>query len=449
MPIRDHTEGSIIKSILRMGLPSVLGFLSGNIYDLVNMFWLARLGASQVAAVTIFSTFYWVMSSSNQIVGTGSVSVISRRYGEKDYDQAEAAIKETVLLKLVLGIIFGALGYMMAELGMKLLGGQNEVIGLGVQYGKILCFGMALSMSSYTVYTSLRGVGDPNKAMIIMIGGAALNMVLDPLLIFGWLGFPKMGIRGAAIASVIGYSSTFIAGMVIFYGGFTNVRLHLKGKAPMRLSRMWQMLKIGIPSGINSISFALSRSVIMALVAVFGTNVIAIYGVGNRVAGLGVTIVVGMGLGLSALIGHNLGANKLERAWKTSNQSITLVAGVMAILGIASAVFATTIIRIFFQDPTVLSLGVTFLRIQALAFPLFGIIIMIEHIFAGAGDTMPPMVVGIFTAWVLEIPLILFMTKVMHLNQNGVWWAIVMANFIGTVIIWKWFRLGKWIHKKV
>jgi putative MATE family efflux protein len=449
MTIRDHTEGSIIKSILRMGLPSVLGFLSGNIYDLMNMFWLARLGASQVAAVTIFSTFYWVMSSSNQIVGTGSVSIISRRYGEKDYDQAEAAIKETVLLKLVAGIIFGALGYVLAEVGMKLLGGQNEVVDLGVKYGKILCFGMALSMSSYTVYTSLRSVGDPNKAMVIMIGGAALNMILDPLLIFGWLGFPKMGIRGAALASVIGYSSTFIAGMIIFYGGFTNVKLHFKGKARMRISRMWQMLKIGIPSGINSISFALSRSVIMALVAVFGTDVIAIYGVGNRVAGLGVTIVVGMGLGLSALIGHNLGALKLERAWKTANHSIALVTGVMAVFGLGTAVFAPIIIRLFFQDATLLSLGIIFLRIQALAFPLWGIIIIIEHIFSGAGDTMPPMVVGIATAWLIEIPMILVMTKVMGLNQNGVWWAIVIANFIGTVAIWKWFRLGKWMHKKV
>jgi putative MATE family efflux protein len=341
------------------------------------------------------------------------------------------------------------LGYVLAEVGMKLLGGQNEVVDLGVKYGKILCFGMALSMSSYTVYTSLRSVGDPNKAMVIMIGGAALNMILDPLLIFGWLGFPKMGIRGAALASVIGYSSTFIAGMIIFYGGFTNVKLHFKGKARMRISRMWQMLKIGIPSGINSISFALSRSVIMALVAVFGTDVIAIYGVGNRVAGLGVTIVVGMGLGLSALIGHNLGALKLERAWKTANHSIALVTGVMAVFGLGTAVFAPIIIRLFFQDATLLSLGIIFLRIQALAFPLWGIIIIIEHIFSGAGDTMPPMVVGIATAWLIEIPMILVMTKVMGLNQNGVWWAIVIANFIGTVAIWKWFRLGKWMHKKV
>ncbi len=449
MAVRDHTEGSVIGSILRMGLPSMIGFLSGTIYDLADMFWLAKLGAPEVAAVTIFGTFFWVLGSSNQIVGTGSVSVISRRYGEKNYHSVETAIKETLLLKLACGLFFGGLGFLLAEIGMRILGGSCEVITLGVQYGRILALGMVVYMPSYTVYTALRGVGDPNKAMVVMLAGTALNVVLDPLLIFGWLGFPKMGIQGAAVASVIAYSLTFVTGMVIFYGGFTNIRFHIKSKIPIRLSRMWQIVRIGLPAGISSISFSLSRSVIMALVAVFGTNVVAAYGVGNRIAHIGIMVVVGMGLGTASLIGHNLGAGKKQRAWRTSNQSIALATGLLVVFGALTAIFAPSIVRFFFQDTELVALGSTLLRIQALALPMFAVIIMIEEVFTGAGDTVPPMVTGIITAWVLEIPLILFITKVLHLNQNGVWWAIVFANALGTIFIGVWYRRGKWLERKV
>jgi putative MATE family efflux protein len=449
MTVRDHTEGSIIASILRMGIPSMIGFLSGTIYDLADMFWLAKLGAPQVAAVTIFSTFYWVLSSSNQIVGSGSVSVISRRYGEKDFDETEAAIKETMLLKLGLGIFFGVSGFLLAEIGMRLLGAEGNVIGLGVQYGHILTLGMAVSMASYTVYTALRGVGDPNKAMVIMLMGTVLNAGLDPLFIFGWLGFPCMGIRGAAVASVIAYFSTFTAGVIIFYGGFTNIRLHLRGKARLKIRRMWRIVRIGLPGGVNSVSFALSRSVVMSLVAIFGTDVIAAYGVGNRIAHIGVMVIVGISLGTANLIGHNLGAGKNERAWKTSNQSIGLAVGIMTVFGAMTAIFARNIVHFFFQEPALVDLGITLLRIQALAFPMWGIIIMIEDIFTGAGDTLPPMIVSVLGAWVLEIPVILIATKILHMNQNGVWWAIVIATTINAAVVWKWYRAGKWIHRNV
>ncbi len=332
---------------------------------------------------------------------------------------------------------------------MKLLGARNEVIVMGMEYGQILCLGMAVSMASYTVYTALRGVGDPNKAMLIMLGGTVLNVVLDPLLIFGWLGFPKMGIRGAALASVIAYFATFTAGMIIFFGGFTNVRLRLKSTVRIQLRNMWKILKIGIPPGINSISFSLSRSVVMALIAVFGTNVVAAYGVGNRIIHIGIMVIVGLALGSANLIGHNLGANKKERAWKTSYQAIVLAGGIMTFFGAITAIFTRTIVTFFFQDPAIVDLGVTLLRIQAIAFPMWGIIIMIEDVFTGSGDTIPPTIVGIITAWLLEIPVILFMTRVLHMNQNGVWWAIVISTFIGTVIMWKWYRRGKWLERKV
>jgi Na+-driven multidrug efflux pump len=160
-------------------------------------------------------------------------------------------------------------------------------------------------------------------------------------------------------------------------------------------------------------------------------------------------VIVGISLGTANLIGHNLGAGKINRAWKTSNQSIALAVGIMTVFGAATAIFARGIIHLFFQEPELIHLGITLLRIQALAFPMWGLIIMIEDIFTGAGDTLPPMIVGVLGAWVLEIPSILIATKVLQMNQNGVWWAIVFATFINAAVMWKWYSAGKWMHRKV
>lgn len=446
---RDHTEGSIIGSILRMSLPSMIGFASGNIYDIADMFWVARLGAKHVAAVTIFTAFYWVIGAANMIAGTGSVAVISRRYGEKDYAKTAAVIKETFILKWTLAIFFGALAYPFLHQILLILGAEPEVAALGVSYGQIQFLGLGFCFSAYTIYTALRSIADPNKAMFIMVGGALLNMVLDPFLIFGWWIFPEMGLVGAAVASVVSYAVIFIVGLYIFFGGKTNIRLKLKGEVGMRLRSILEIFTIGIPAGINSISWSLSRVVIMPIIAIFGTSVVAIYGVGMRVSALGIMIIVGLGLGVSSLIGHNLGAKKFERAKETARQSILLSMGIMGFFSIVNLIFAPQIVWLFFKTPEMLSLGTAILRIIAVCFPFVGLFIAMEEIYTGAGENKPAMVFSLIHSWILEIPMALALTRLFMVDQNGVWWALTVASILSALLFYLWFRRGGWLQKKV
>ena len=312
----DYTEGSIIQSILKMGTPSMIGFLAGHIYHLVDMLWVSRLPESEtaVAAVTIFANVAWVFFSINMLVGPGSVAIISRRYGEKKYDAAETAIKETYLLKFVFGSVIGVLGYFFVEDIVYFAGARGETIGLAAQYGRVMFLGMGFSICTYSVYTALRGVANPNLAMGLMLGSTILNVILDPLLIFGYLGFPKLGVMGAAIASVASYTITLLIGIAIFFTNKTNVKLHLRSKVPMSVATMAKIVKIGVPAWMGSLSFSGARLAIMPMVAIFGNSVIAAYGVGMTISAIGIAILVGVGLGLSSLIGHNLGAGKKERA---------------------------------------------------------------------------------------------------------------------------------------
>jgi putative MATE family efflux protein len=459
----DLTEGNILKNIFRMGIPSAIGFFSVNLYDFIDALWVAKLGASHVAAITIFFGFYWVISSLNQLAGTGSVSVISQNYGNKDYDRTEAAIKETYLLKWGIAIFFGTLGLIFLEDVMRLLGASTESIGengdsvlsLAIDYGTIQILGLGFSMSAFTNYTALRGVGNPKMAMWLMIASVCFNIILDPFLIFGWWIFPSMGIKGAALASVISHILAFFGGLFIFYGGFANIKLNLKGKLPVRLKTILKIIRIGAPSGLNSVSFSLSRSIILAFVAMTTTEAVAAYGIGNKISALSIMIIVGLGLGLAALIGQLLGAEKPERARKTAYQAMAIALVTATSMALLTIVFAEQIMRIFFDPSTsaseaaVVAIGVKMLRIISISLPFVGIYIIMEMTFTGAGNNVPPMVFGVITGWVLEIPLIYGALKILDAGPVGIWWALTISSIIGISACFWWFRKGNWINVRV
>ncbi len=447
--ITDHTEGSIIKSILKMGVPSMIGFGIGNIYDLIDMYWVSKLGPEPVAAITFFASFLWVTHSANMIVGVGSVAVISRRYGEKDIPGTVLSIKETIFLKWIVAILFGILGYLVTPIALNLLGARGQVLDLGITYGRIIFIGLGFNFATYSIFTALRGVANPNKAMVLMISFNVINIILDPFMIFGWWIFPEMGVAGAAWASVISYVFAFTAGMVLFFSGAANVKLRFRGKEHVRISSMWQILKIGFPSAIGSLSFSMARIVVMPMIAVFGVGVVAAYGVGIRISAFGIMVLVGIGLGLSALIGHNLGANKKERAKKTAYQSIALGVAIMTVMGLIVFSGADFIMGKFFDDLDIIKIGVNLLRVLAIGFPFLGFHLMIENVYTGVGENRPAMMFNIIHSWMLEVPAIYVSTQLLGLNEVAVWWSISCATAVSAIAYFMYFRNGKWLHVKV
>lgn len=434
---------------MRMGFPSAIGFMAGNLYHIADMFWVSRLGAGAVAAITFFGAYYWVISSVNMIAGTGSVSIISRRYGEKDIPRTEVAIKEALLLKWMLGALFGAVGFVTTPQIIYLLGARGEVATICIPYGRVMFAGLVTNFSCWTLYTALRGIGHPNQAMTLMVGSAALNMILDPFFIFGWWFFPEMGVVGAAVASVISYTLTLIVGITLFYWGKFNVAFHWRPEGRIHVRTMWQMMKIGIPAGITSISDSLGRSVIMPMLAVFGSSAVAVYGAGMQFLHLGIMLCVGLELGLGALIGQNLGAGKRERAWETAKKGLVLGTTAMVALGILTFIFARTLIGIFFSSGPEVELGVVFYRIMALSLPFIGAYIIYEGIFTGSGDTVPLMGVGITFKWAIQVPGVFLLTRVLNFGPEGVWWSFAGSSIIGAAIFHVMFLRRKWLSRKV
>ena len=427
----------------------MIGFGLGNVYELVNAFWLSRMGPEPVAAITILGPVLWVIYSANMAVGAGSVAIISRRYGEKDIPETEAAIKEAIILKWIAAVVFGAVGYAVTPWMLHLLGARGNVHEMGTTFGRIIFIGLGFNFATYTIFTALRGVANPSKAMFIMIAFNVFNMILDPFLIFGWWIFPEMGVAGAGWAVNISYVLAFTVGMIMFYCGGANVRLHWRAKSPIRWSRMWMMVKIGLPSAVGSLSFSMGRLIVMPMITMFGVNVVAAYGVGMRVSNIGSTLMVGIGLGLSALIGHNLGAGKRERTRRTANQAILLGVGIMSFLAVVTFAFAGQITGLFFNEPDILAYGTAVLRIIAVGLPFMGLYLMIENVYTGVGENRPTMVLNIIHSWILEIPLVYLTTQVLGLSQTAVWWSLTAALMFSSLLYYWYYRRGQWLHVKV
>ncbi|MEE8149543.1 MAG: MATE family efflux transporter [candidate division Zixibacteria bacterium] len=447
----DYTEGSILTAILKMGLPSMFGFLTANIYRIVDTWWVSQLpdGENAVAGLTFFGTILWLLFSFNMLVGPGSVAIISRRYGEKAYDAAEKAIKESLILKLFFGFLFGGVGLVLLRPILVLLGAEGEALELGFDYGQIMLIGLAFNFAVYTIFTALRGVANPNLAMTLMLASTALNMILDPLFIFGYAGFPAMGVKGAAIASFISIFVTLVAGLIILYGDYANIKLHLRGKLRISVSSMWTIVKIGIPAWLGDFSFSGARLIIVPIVATFGTNVVAAYGVGNLITETGVMILVGIGMGLSALIGQTLGSGKTERAKQTAVQSIYLGIGIMTLFGLAVFFFAEETMKMFFSNLETIAVGTVMLKIYAVGFPFFGAFLMISEIHMGVGLNSPAMVINFINSWVLEVIPIYFFTQHFGFGVTIIWWTIVVALAISSFIFYVYYRRGRWLNHSV
>lgn len=439
----------VYRSILRMGIPSMVGFAALHLYNVIDMYWVSRLGAEQVAGVAIFAAFYWVLSSVNMIAGAGSTAIIARRYGENDIPRTKTAIVEAFALKILTATVSAVIGYLMTPWMVRVLGASGDVERFAIEYGRVMFIGLVFNFPVWTVFTALRGINQPRPAMWIMLWSTVFNAILDPILIFGWLGFPALGVAGAAWASLIGFGLTTIVGIWMFFSGAFQVRLTAESVRNASAATMWQMLKIGIPTGISSISFSLARMLITPMIAFYGPAYIAIYGAGSRILEVAIIIVVGLELGLSPLIGHLLGKGDKQRAYVTTEKAMGLAAGLMLVMGIGMFAFAAQLTQIFFSDPEYIAIGTTFFRILAISGPFLGAFLMIEAAFSGAGDTVPVMVIGIMHAWLFQVPLIWFLSRGLDLGPVGVWWGFVASEAISFVAYFYWFTRKRWLNRVV
>ncbi|MCX6376680.1 MAG: MATE family efflux transporter, partial [Armatimonadetes bacterium] len=364
---RDLTTGSIPRHLIAFAMPMLAGSALQTGYSIINAVWVGRgLGTTAMAAVTVsFPIFFILMAVAFGLTMAASI-LTSQSYGAKDWPQLKRVVNNSLILTTVVGIAFTLVGHFSAEHLLRLIDTPREVLPMAAEYLRIFLWAMPFMFWSFLIASLLRGTGDSKTPLYFQAVFVALTAVLDPLLMFGWLGFPKLGLNGTAVATIITNAGTVIS-MLVY--------LHLKDHslAPDWLhiradwETTWLTLRIGVPSMVQQGLVSIGAMVIIGLVNAYGENGAAAYGAAMRIDQLAFMPALTLGMAVSTLAGQNIGAKEYDRVKEVFRWGLVLSCGITAVCSVLVVSIPGFILRAFLTDPVVIGVGVHYLRIVGAA----------------------------------------------------------------------------------
>ncbi len=441
-------SGRLWDSLLRLAGPMFVSMVLQNAQSLIDLFWVGRLGSDAVAALAISGTLLMMLFPAVMGLSTGTVAIVARAIGGGRDEEASSIAGQSLGFAVGCGVFLGAAGWLWAGPLCRMLGAVYPVADLGAQYLGISFVGSFTMFVLFIGNSILQAAGNTMIPMYAMLLANLLNLVLDPVLIFGWAGVPALGVAGAAWATVI---SQGVAAAWVFYvlhTGVSGVRVGLKHWRP-NPSLWWRLLRVGLPSSGQMLTRSLMNLVLMRVVAHFGMVAVAAYGIGMRFHMIVLMPAFVLGNAAAVLVGQNLGAGKPDRAvgaaWLAVAIDVVLMIGSALIL----VLFARPLVAMFDKHPDVVRTGVAYLRIVS-PFHLFAAFsIVLGRALQGAGETVSPMVMTIIGLWLFQVPLAMILPRFFAVQSNGVWWAISVALAVHGLMVTAWFSRGAWKTQRV
>ncbi|GAB6100734.1 MATE family efflux transporter [Halanaerocella petrolearia] len=446
---KDSLVGeSITKGLLTLAWPIILSNLMQTTYNIVDTIWVGKLGADAVAAVSLGFPIIFLMMSLALGFTIAGTSIIAQHKGAKNQKQVDKFTGQTLTLVTIVSIIFSIVGFLFNRQILNLLGAKPQVLDLATNFLNIIFVGLT-PMFVYFVFTSvLRGLGDSKTPMKLMLISTVVNIVLDPILIFGWGPIPKLGVEGAALATTLSRTLVAIIGVIILLSGDYGVKLELSNLWP-KWKELKKLVKVGVPASLEQSTRAVGMFLMMGTVAGFGTATVAAYGIGNRVLSLVFMPAIGFSAATTTLVGQHLGANNEEKAEKTVMIGTLLDFMILTVVSVVVFLFASEIVVIFNNNLNVVKLGTDYLQIIAFSFGFMGTLRVVNGGFKGAGDTMPAMVFSALSLCILRVPIANFLAHYVQLGTDGLWWGVFISNLIGAIGAFGWFKRGIWKDKVV
>ncbi len=448
---RDFTKIPLRKAIILLSIPMVLEMVMESVFALVDIFFVSRLGAEAVATVGITESLMTIIYAIGIGLSVGTTALVSRRIGEKRPKEAAVAAVQAIFTGLVVSILFSAIGIFFSKDLLRLMGASETTIEMGYMYPAIMLGGNCVIMLLFIINAVFRSSGDAAISMRVLWFANILNIILDPLLIFGIGPFPELGIKGAAVATNIGRGLAVLYQLYLLGKG--NYRVKVKAKqVVIRVSEMLKLVKLSL-GAIGQYIIATSSWIFLVwVVTSLGEEVVAGYTIAIRVVMFVLLPAWGMANAAATLVGQNLGAERPDRAERAA---WVVGIGNMVFLGLVSIIFIAipdSFIGFFIDgaiEPVVLQSGITCLRVVSFGFLVYAMGMVMINSINGAGDTATPVWINVIAFWLIEIPLAYLFTHVLNLHINGVCYAILIGEAALTFIAIAIFRRGKWKLKKV
>ena len=438
------TEGNILRSLTSLAFPIIMANILQTMYQLIDIFWLGRLGADAVAAVSLsFPILFLILALGGGLTLAGTV-IVAQFKGAGNQKMIDYSSSQTVFVVFIISIFLAIVGYFAAGPMMTVVGAGPEIYEDSVTYFQISSLGFVFLFLFFVFQSLMRGIGSVIFPMFIVLGTVILNLVLDPLFIFGYGPIPGYGVGGAAVASVITQALAAFAAMLVLFRGKRGIRIRF---SQMKFDFKWtrKLFELGLPAGLDQSTRAGAMTVMVILVTGFGSEMVAAYGVGARILSLVIIPALGFSIATTSLVGQNIGAKQLRRAEKIGNLSSGVAFFGLTAVGIIFFVFANSIVAFFVpNDPQVIRDGALFIKIMAPSFGLLGVQQVMNGVFNGAGFTKASMMLSVFSLWIIRFPLAYILSHKTGLGPAGIYWSFPISNLIAAVTGFIYYKMGYW-----
>ncbi len=444
----DYTSGPIRTALILLAIPMVLEMGMESVFVLVDIFFVARLGADAVATVGLTESMLTLLYAVAIGLSMGATALIARRVGEKDIAAARVVASQIVWVGVGLAVAIGALGVIFAPDLLRFMGAADTVVDNGVGYTRLMLGGSVTILLLFLFNAIFRGAGNAVIAMRSLWLANGINILLDPCLIFGLGPFPELGVSGAAVATNIGRGVGVIYQIVALSRGNGVITLGwqdlvLRGKVIAHL------LRVSLPAAFQFAIAMSSYILLMRIISLYGSNAVAGFTIGIRIFAFTFLPAWGLSNATATLVGQNLGAGQPDRAersvWLAAKYNAVFLASVAVVFISVPGFF----VRGFTSDPAVVAYAVDTLRICSYGYGLYAIGMTVTQAFNGAGDTDTPTWINLFCLWILQIPLAYLLAEVAGYGPNGVFASVAVCDSLLAIVAVILFRRGNWKRRVV
>lgn len=442
----DLLNGSVGRSLLHLSIPIVILNLLRTVYNLTDAFWVGQLSSDALAAIGFGFPIVLVFISVGMGISVAGSVLVAQYEGDENEKMVNYSASQTLAFNLLVSLVLGALGLLIAESLLGLYGASEAVLGLSLGYLRVILLGVFFIFGFGAFIALMRGYGDTKTPMFLMLFSIVLNVILDPILIFGWGPFPALGIEGAAIATVFSRGLAFVIGFAILVKGWRGIKVSLSNMVP-DLKFFERILKLGGPALVGTTGRSISINVTVAIVGRFSDIVMAGYTVGIRIISAIFLTAMAVGRGVTTMTGQNLGANEFERAEEVPLHGAKNTLVLYTLLGAVIFLFSESIVSFFTNDSQAVMFGGEFLRYVSLSLGFIGVTQSLAGGIRGAGKTHIAAIILLIPLAAIRVPLAYLLS--IFLGTTGIWIAFPVSNIVGAIIAYLWFKRGTWKQRIV
>lgn len=439
----DFTTGSLRKAIFMLSIPMIMEMMMESVFAVVDIAYVSRVSVNAVATIGLTESVITLVYAVAIGLSMAATAVVARRVGEKDLPGAREAAVQAIVLGVLVSLAVGIAGFLYAEEILAIMGAEPDLIAEGSGYTRWLLGGNITIMLLFMINAIFRGAGDASMAMWTLFLSNGLNIILDPIFIFGLGPVPEYGVMGAAIATNIGRGTAVIFQFLVLIFGWSRIRITLRSWV-LNLKVMWNLVRVSL-GGIAQFLIGTSSWVfLMRLMSEFGAEILAGYTIAIRVLMFTLMPAWGMSNAAATLVGQNLGARKPDRAeasvWKTGKYNAVF----MLAVSVVYLIFAPEIIGFFSQAVPVVESGALCLRIITAGYLFYAYGMVVTQAFNGSGDTRTPTRINLVAFWLFQLPFAYVASQTLEMGPMGVFLAITLAEVLLSVLAVVAFRKGKW-----